>query len=335
VLTFLLKRLAQLPLVVLCVVTLALTLAWAIPGNPLENPEGRRPPAEVAQLMKARYNLDNFWSFYGSYIASATGVTYTRDAFSGRIAQERSNAERAGLEPPRRPVFDLGPSLQYRDQRVNDIIFSSLPVSMTLGACAMLIALVLGVTAGVVGASRPGSIGDKLTLGVSLVGISVPSFVVGSALLLMFCVKLGLLRVGVWNPPQSLVLPALTLSLPFAAYIARLTRMGMVEALASDYVRTARAKGVPERRVILDHALKNAFLPVLSYLGPALGFALTGSFVVESVFTVPGLGQHFVNAVQNKDLFLILGICLVVSTLMVLLNLAVDVLYRWVDPRIT
>jgi oligopeptide transport system permease protein len=130
------------------------------------------------------------------------------------------------------------------------------------------------------------------------------------------------------------VLPALTLSLPFAAYIARLTRMGMIEALGSDYIRTARAKGVSNLGVTLRHALKNAFLPVLSYLGPATALAMTGSFVVEVIFAVPGMGQHFVNAVQNKDLFLLLGVVLVFSTMLVLFNLVVDVLYRWVDPRI-
>jgi oligopeptide transport system permease protein len=132
----------------------------------------------------------------------------------------------------------------------------------------------------------------------------------------------------------DLALPALTLSLPFAAYIARLTRMGMIETLGADYIRTARAKGVAESRVLLKHALKNAFLPVLSYLGPATALAMTGSFVVERVFNVPGMGQFFVNAVQNKDLFLIIGVVLIFATMLIVFNLAVDVLYRWVDPRI-
>jgi oligopeptide transport system permease protein len=172
------------------------------------------------------------------------------------------------------------------------------------------------------------------TLAVALIGISLPSFVVGTILLTVFSLWLGWFGVGVWNPPSSLVLPAVTLSLPFAAYIARLTRMGMLEHLSSDFIRTARAKGVGPMGVYLKHALKNAFLPVLSYLGPATALAMTGSFVVEVVFTVPGMGQHFVNAVQNKDLFLILGVVLVFSTMLVVFNLIVDVLYRWVDPRI-
>jgi oligopeptide transport system permease protein len=150
----------------------------------------------------------------------------------------------------------------------------------------------------------------------------------------VFPVWLGWGRVAVAQGPLDLVWPAFTLSLPFAAYIARLTRMGMIDTLSADFIRTARAKGVPERTILLKHALKNAFLPVLSYLGPATALAMTGSFVVERVFNIPGLGAHFVNAVQNKDLFLIIGVVLVFSTMLVVFNLAVDVLYRWVDPRI-
>ena len=145
----------------------------------------------------------------------------------------------------------------------------------------------------------------------------------------------GVAPVAEWGTARSVALPALTLSLPFAAYIARLTRFAMLEALASDYVRTARAKGLSEHVVVLRHALRNAMLPVVSYLGPATAYAVTGSFVVERVFRVPGVGQHFVNAVQNKDLFLIIGVVLVFSTLLVLMNLAVDVLYRFIDPRIS
>ncbi len=328
------RRLLQLPLILGAIYTIALALAWAIPGNPLENPEGRRPPPEVEQAMKAQYNLDSFPRFYGSYLSNVTGVEYVRETISGARREEVQRAKDAGLAPPVRYVFDFGPSLQYRDQRVNEIIGSSLPISMTLGAAAMVIALVIGLTAGIIGAAKPGSLADLATLVVALVGVSLPSFVIGTVLLVVFCLWLGWFPVGEWTPPRSLVLPALTLSLPYAAYIARLTRMGMLEALGSDYVRTARAKGAGAMSIHLCHALKNAFLPVLSYLGPATALAMTGSFVVEVVFSVPGIGQHFVNAVQNKDLFLILGVVLTFSTMLVLLNLVVDVLYRWVDPRI-
>ena len=310
------RRLLQLPIIVLVIYTVTLALAWAVPGNPLENPEGRRPPPEVVEALKAQYNLHSFSSFYVSYLKDATGISWITSGM-----------------PADQPIFNLGPSLQYRDWTVNEIVADSLPVSITLGIVAILIALVVGVSAGVIGAVRPNSVADVSTLVIALVGISLPSFVIGTVLLLVFSVWLAWFPVAQWGPTGA-VLPAITLSLPFAAYIARLTRMGMLDVLGSDFIRTARAKGVPENRVLLRHALKNAFLPVLSYLGPATAFAMTGSFVVEKVFTVPGIGQHFVNAVQNKDLFLIMGVVLVFSTMLILFNLAVDVLYRWVDPRI-
>jgi len=335
VLGLIVRRLAQLPLIVLVIYTLTLALAWAIPGNPLENPEGRQPKPEVIEAMQRQYNLDSFPNFYASYLTSATGLAYAGDLFSGELARQRERAELAGQAPRPRPIFDLGPSLQYEDWTVNQIIADSLPVSVTLGAIAILFALGLGVGAGIVGAVRPNSLADLLTLAVALVGISLPSFVIGTVLLLLFPVWLGVGQVGSSAGPQDMLLPAATLSLPFAAYIARLTRMGMIDALSMDYVRTARAKGVTERVVLLRHALKNAFLPVLSYLGPAAALAMTGSFIVERVFNVPGMGQHFVNGVQNKDLFLIIGVVLVFATMLVLFNLAVDVLYRWVDPRIS
>jgi oligopeptide transport system permease protein len=333
-LTLITQRLLQLPLILLAIFTLTLTLAWAIPGSPKDKPEGRRPQPEVLAQLERQYNLDSFWKFYWSYLGSATGVRWTIDELSGAAAQERDAARAAGLEPPVRPVFDLGPSLQYDDWRVNEIIAASLPVSVLIGSTAILMALVIGLAAGVLGAIKPNSSVDLITLVVALVGISLPSFVIGTVVQLIFPVALGLGAVGSWGRPQDVLWPAFTLSLAFAAYIARLTRMGMIDVLGADFIRTARAKGVPEWRVLLRHALKNAFLPVLSYLGPATALAMTGSFVIERVFNVPGMGQHFVNAVQNKDLTLIIGVVMVFSTMLILFNLAVDVLYRWVDPRI-
>jgi len=320
-LALVIRRLVQLPIILAVIYTLTLTLAWAIPGNPLENPEGRRPPPEVVEAMKRQYNLDSYWTFYTSYLKNATGVQYATD-----VANNRAR--------PDQPVFDLGPSLQYRDRNVNELISSSLPVSMALGGTAILLALILGVTAGVIGAVRPNSLADLSTLSMALIGISLPTFVIGTVLQVTFAVWLGWLPMGGWGEPKNLVLPTITLSLPFAAYIARLTRMGMLDCLNADYIRTARAKGVSEAGVLLRHALKNAFLPVLSYLGPATAFAMTGSFVIERVFFVPGMGRFFVNAVQNKDLFLIIGVVLIFATMLIVFNLIVDVLYRWVDPRI-
>ena len=317
-----LRRLLQLPLILLVVYTLTFLLAWALPGSAVISDEGRQPPRAVLEAMEKQYNLHNPRSFYFDYLYSASGLRWAVESLKG-----------AEGSPPAF-VFDFGPSFRYEDWSVNELIASSLPVSIVLGFGAILIAVVIGVTAGVVGALRPNSFADLATLALALIGISLPSFVIGTLLLLVFPVWLGLGQVGGWGRASDALLPAFTLSLPFAAYIARLTRLGMIEVLGADFIRTARAKGLPERTVILRHALKNAFLPVLSYLGPACAFAMTGSFVVERVFNVPGMGQHFVNGVQNKDMFLIMGVVLIFSTMLILFNLAVDVMYRWVDPRI-
>ncbi len=309
------RRLLQLPLILLAIYTVTFCLAWLIPGNPLEKPEGRRPPPEVMQAMLEQYRLDSPVRFYFDYLGKATGASWV-------------------LRLHDRP-FDLGPSLSHPDWTVNEIVAAGLPVSMTLGLLAILLATGMGLVAGVIGGVRPGSAGDLATLAVALLGVSLPSFVIGTSLLVVFGLWLRIAPIGGWGRFSTAVLPAVTLALPFAAYIARLTRFGMIEELASDYVRTARAKGVPEWRVVLKHALKNAFLPVLSYLGPAAAMAMTGSFVVEKIFAVPGIGTHFVNAVLSKDLTLIMGVVLVYSTMLILFNLAVDVAYTWIDPRIS
>ena len=342
-LRIILRRLLQLPLVLLVIYSLTLALAWAVPGNPLERPEGRRPPPEVIQALQKQYKLDSFWGFYTSYLRSVSGVDYL-DITLGLSTQGRERRSQwqsqaqldqaAGVTPRTHPVFDFGPSLQYRDRRVNEILRDSLPVSMTLGCAAILLATIGGISAGIIGASKPGSLRDTASFSLALAGISLPSFVIGTTLLLLFSVWLPIFPVGHWGDLRDLVLPALTLSLPFAAYIARLTRMGLIEQLSSDYCRTARAKGVSEAAILYKHALKNAFLPVLSYLGPATALAMTGSFVVERVFRVPGMGQFFVTGVQNKDLFVIIGVVLVFSGMLTVINLAVDILYRWADPRI-
>jgi oligopeptide transport system permease protein len=309
-----LRRLIQLPLILLVIYTITFTLAWLIPGNPLES-EGRRPPDEIMDAMLEQYKLDSYWGFYWDYLGKATGVSWAIGAHD-------------------RP-FDLGPSLRHENWSVNEILATGLPVSITLGFAAILLACAIGVVAGVIGGVRPGSLADVLTLLLALVGISLPTFVVGTALLVLFGVELGWFPIGGWGGLAHLVLPTITLALPFAAYIARLTRFGMIEQMQSDYVRAARARGLPERSVVVRHALKNAFLPVLSYIGPAAAMAMTGSFVVEKVFAVPGIGTHFVDAVLAKDLTLIMGVVLTYATMLILFNLLVDVLYRWVDPRIS
>jgi oligopeptide transport system permease protein len=297
VIAFILRRLAQLPLLLLAIYTLTFMLTWVLPGSPLDG-EGRQASAETQAAMRAQYKLDDPVAFYFDYLGKASGISWA-----------------LGKAPK---PFDFGPSLKHQDWTVNEILADGVPVSLTIGIAAILVALVIGVVSGVVGALRPGSAADAATQLLAVVGISVPSFVTGAVLLIVVAAKLRLLPIGGWEGVRSLVLPALALSLPFAAYISRLMRSSMLEQMSSDYMRTARAKGLGRRQAAMRHALKNAFLPVLSYLGPATAFAVTGSFVVERVFAVPGIGQHFVQAVLDKDITLLMGV----------------VLDAWVDPRI-
>ena len=309
----LVRRLLQLPLVLAAVFAVTFTLMWLVPGNPMES-EGRRPPPEIAALFERSYAMDDPVAFGVQYLDRASGLAW----LAGRHD---------------RP-FDLGPSLRHADWTVNEIIAAGLPVSVALGALAMVFALVIGLGAGIVAGLRPGSLGDALGQGVSVLGISLPGFVVGSVLSAIFCAWLQWFPVATWDGWRSALLPALALSLPFAAAISRLVRYGMLEEMRSDHVRTALAKGRSRTGAAVHHAMKNALLPVLSYLGPATAAAMTGSFVVEKVFAVPGIGRHFVEGVLGKDVTLVMGIVLCYSTMLVLLNLAVDLLYRFVDPRI-
>ncbi len=306
-------RLVQLPFILFAVYTTTFLLAWQIPGNPLEK-EGRRPPQEVVEQMESQYNLNNPVTFYTEYAWKASGLAWVFGSHGG-------------------PIFDFGPSLRHENWTVNDILVAQLPVSMTVGLCAIVLATCIGLLTGVYSAVHPNTWMDKLSLGIAVLGISLPSFVIGVGLLIVFSVWLHLFPVSGWGTWKHLVLPSVALSLPFAAYISQLTRTGMIEQLKSDHIRTARAKGLPERVVVWKHALKNAFLPVLNYLGPATAAAMTGSFVVEKVFAIPGIGTHFVDAVLGKDITVLMGIVLVYSTVLVLFNLAVDVMYRFFDPR--
>jgi oligopeptide transport system permease protein len=309
-------RLVQLPIILAVIFVFTFLLAWVIPGDPLERPEGQRPSREVQEAMRRQYNLDSPWSFARSYV---------RGIFIGSQAY---------------PAPDFGPSIRYGGVRVNDIIRDGLPISATLGLAAMAVGLFLGTLAGVLGALRPNSLLDLSSLAVALIGVSLPSFVTGSVLLAIFAGILGWFPVGGWGGHSPweyishLILPALTLGVWPAAYIARLIRLGLADVMSSDFIRTARAKGVSEYRALFRHALKVAYLPVLSFLGPASAAVLTGSFVVEKVFNIPGLGEHFVTAVLNKDQFLILGVVLTFSAILILFNLLVDVAYAWLDPRI-
>ncbi len=231
---------------------------------------------------------------------------------------------------------DLGPSYRYRDLTVSDLIGSAFPLSLKLGAMAMLLAVVVGVGAGTVAALRKNSLLDRIVMALAMTGISIPVFVIAPVLVLLLAVYLHWLPAG-WSGTQGggrFVLPVISLALPQIAYIARLTRASMIEVLSSDFVRTARAQGLGTSAIVRFHALKPSMLPVLSYMGPAIAAILTGSVVVEEIFGIPGLGQHFVRGALNRDYTLVLGIVVFYATLVILLNLIVDLLYGVIDPRI-
>lgn len=297
------RLLAAIPTLLL-VVLAAFLLIRAAPGGPFD--EERVLPPEVEANILAAYHLDEplprqFLRYLGGVVSG-----------------------------------DFGPSYRYRDYTVAELIAGALPLSLLLGGLALLLALAAGISAGTAAALKPDTLVDRLVMAVSMIGISVPVFVMAPLLVLAFGVWLKWLPVG-WSGSgdwRRLVLPAVALALPQIAYIARLTRASLIEVLGSDYIRTARAQGLPSPLLLRLHAARPALLPVLSYLGPASALVLTGSVVIEQVFGIPGLGQFFVNGALNRDYTLVLGIVVCYAALIVLLNLAVDILYAVLDPRI-
>src|SRR5947207_740472 len=232
--------------------------------------------------------------------------------------------------------FDFGSSLKYEGQSVNQILWRALPVSAVLGICAYLLALAVGITTGTLAALRQNSWIDYASMALAMIGISIPNFVLGPLLVLLFGLTLFWLPPALWDgfPSKSLVLPAITLSAIYIAYIARLTRSGMLEVMRSDYIRTARAKGLTERKVVTRHALRGGLLPVVSFSGPALAFLITGTVVVERVFAIPGLGNYFINACFNRDEPLIIGIVAFIAVAVLGFNLLVDIAYRSEERRV-
>lgn len=298
----LLRRLGLGIATLVCVYVATFLMVISAPGNPFEGAERNMPP-EVVRALKARYGMDSELQYFFEFLWGALR-------------------------------FDFGPSFQYKDWTCSQIIADALPISATLGFLAILIAVLVGVPVGVLSAVKRNSWFDVTSLGFVLLGISLPTFVTGSALLIVLAVWLKAAPVGGWGRIAHLPLPALTLSLPFMAYVARLTRIGMLDALGSDFVRTGLAKGLTPRTVVWKHAFKVAFLPVLSFLGPAAAQAMTGSFVVEKVFSIPGMGQHFVNGALNLDRGLVMSTVLAYATILIVFNIMVDILYAFVDPRI-
>jgi ABC-type dipeptide/oligopeptide/nickel transport system permease component len=299
---FILRRVISLIFVLFCVVTLTFLLIRLAPGGPFDRE--RKIPPQIEKELLAKYKLDGpLWQQYRGYMW---------DLLHG----------------------DLRLSTKYRNRSVNELLAQSLPVSAVLGTVAFLIATAGGIWVGAYAAVRHGRPGDTLAMLGALLAISIPTFVIGPLLILVFALKLNWLPVGGWGSLSCLILPAVTLASPYVAYIARLMRTSMLEVLGLDFVRTARAKGLAESRIIFKHALKVAILPVVSFLGPLAANLLTGSIVVESIFNIPGAGGFFVNSIQNRDGFLLCGVVMVYCSLLVALNLLVDVAYTWLDRRI-
>ena len=299
----LLRLLGAIPTLLL-VIALAFLMVHAAPGGPFD--AERVLPADIEANIAKAYHLDE-----------PLPQQFLR--YIGGVVQG-----------------DLGPSYRYRDHSVGELIGSAFPISLKLGAMAMLLAIVVGVLAGTVAALRQNSALDRVVMTFAMTGISIPIFVIAPVLVLFLAVKLHWLPAG-WSGNAGatrLLLPVISLALPQIAYIARLTRASMIDVLASDFVRTARAQGLGTIAVIRYHALKPAMLPVLSYMGPAIAAILTGSVVVEEIFGIPGLGQFFIRGALNRDYTLVLGIVVFYAALVIALNLVVDILYGVIDPRI-
>ncbi|QDU61027.1 Oligopeptide transport system permease protein OppB [Planctomycetes bacterium Pan216] len=301
---FVFGRLFGVILTVFAVTTLSFFLVRAAPGNPFMNEVRNLPEAAMKARMREYHLNETIWVQYAYYLG---------DLLRG----------------------DFGKSTKYRDRSVTEIISQTFPVSIALGSVAMVIAVVLGLTTGVVAALRQNTLLDYGMMTIALLGISLPSFVIASLLIALFVFQLNWAPLAGWGTLAQIVLPALALALPFAARISRLSRVGMLEVLSEDFIRTAHAKGLRESEIVVKHALKGAILPVVSYLGPAFAAILTGSLVIEQIFFIPGLGKPFVQAAINRDYNLVLGTVIVFSTLLCVFNFLVDMCYTLLDPRVS
>lgn len=299
---FVVRRLLQTIPVLFVIITATFFMVRFVPGGPF-TAEKAIPP-EILKNIEAHYGLDQpLWRQYLTYL--------------GRIVRG-----------------DLGPSFKYSNRTVNEIIGDKLPVSLELGGWALLVALGLGLPLGVLAAVKRNTFVDYLCSAVGMVGICVPTFVLGPLLALSFGIYLNWFNVSGWYGPTDRILPGLTLGFVYAAYIMRLTRGGMLEVLNQDFIRTARAKGASELRIVFRHALRGGLLPVVAFLGPGIAGILTGSFVIETIFQIPGLGREFVNSAFNRDYTLVLGTVILYASLIVVCNLVVDVAQVWLNPRL-
>jgi len=297
------SRLLGLIPTLLVLITIAFFMIRVAPGGPFDG-EKILPP-EIRANLDAKYHLDEpLMQQYFRYL--------------GQII-----------------TLDFGPSFQYKDWTVNELIAQGFPVSLTVGGLAMLLAFFAGTSIGIAAALRQNTAADYSIMGVAMLGISIPNFVVAPLLILVLAVYAGWLPAGGWDwSIQRMILPVITLALPVIAYVARLTRGSMIEVLHSNYIRTARAKGLPGHLVIRRHALKPALLPVISFMGPATAGLITGSVVIERIYSIPGLGSYFVQGALNRDYTLVMGVVIFYGVIIILLNFIVDILYSWMNPRI-
>ena len=300
---YLAKRLIGACIVLWAVITITFGLMHASPGGPFTQ-EKKLPPAVMATV-EARYHLDEpLWDQYVDYVRHAA-------------------------------VLDLGPSYKYPGKTVNDIIAETLPVSAELGLISLLLAIGAGILAGMAAAWYKNTWVDYgMMIGATL-GVSVPSFILAAVLIQLFAFTWPVLPAALWKGPAYVILPALALAAQPTAFIMRLTRSSLVDALGQDYIRTARSRGIGPWSLLYRHALRNALLPVVSYIGPLAAALMTGSFIVETIFAIPGLGRHFVTSIYNRDYTVILGITIFYSFLIMMMNLLVDIIYPLLDPRIT
>ncbi|MBI1320341.1 MAG: ABC transporter permease subunit [Candidatus Hydrogenedens sp.] len=299
---YILRRIAAFVPVMIAIATFTFFLIRLAPGGPFDSE--RAVPEAAKRQLEAAYNLDApLYRQYFDYMAAAV-------------------------------QGDLGPSFKKPSRTVTEWIALRLPVSLELGAYALAVALAIGLSAGIIASLRPNTITDYAPMSFAMFGICIPNFVLGPLLVLVFAMWLEWLPVSGWRYPDEKILPAITLGSAYAAYIARLSRGSMLEVLSQDFIRTARAKGLSEASVVLRHALRGGLQPVVSFLGPAAAALLTGSFVVEKIFQVPGLGSEFVEAALNRDYTMIMGTVLVYALLLMSLNLVADIALAWLDPRL-
>ncbi len=325
-LSFILRRLLIIIPMALLVVSLTWGLIRVAPGN-FYSEEKTLPPA-IEENIKRKYGLDRPW--YEQYFIMLGNVTCRPIAADN----PSTTGVRFSIFGQSIKCFDFGDSLKYLGKSVNEIIFTHLPYSATIGILAYLLALITGLIAGNVAALRQNSPWDYGSMTAAMLGLSVPNFVLGPILVIVFSLWLFILPPARWGGVANLILPVITLAAIYMAYIARLTRAGMLEVMRSDYIRTARAKGLDEKTVLLKHGLRGGIIPVISFTGPALAGLLAGTVVVEKVFAIPGLGNIFIQSVLNRDEPLTLGIVAFLSILIMIFNLLVDISYGFLDPRI-